>query len=138
MHDDSRLHNIETGIARIDGDHKHLDHLFRKVERAIFADRPQAEVLALYDETIAAAERHFAEEDKLLANVDAALRETHREAHDALLDKAARIRTELAATSGQRSVKALFDIEDALYQHTVTFDFDPLRGLSVKAEADRG
>lgn len=137
MHDDSRMHEVETSIAGIDGDHKLLDRLFRKVERAIFADQPQEEVLALYDETIAAAERHFAEEDKLLGNVGPALRDAHREAHDALMDKAARIRAELAATSGQRSVKALFDIEDALYQHTIAFDFDPLRRLSVKAEADR-
>jgi hemerythrin-like metal-binding protein len=118
---------LATGVAEIDADHKALDRLFRRVERAIFDDRGQLEVLALYDAAIAAVEAHFAAEDGHLAGWPARVREAHRQAHALLLDKAARIRGEIAATSGQRSIKALFDFEDALYQHTIAFDIVPLR-----------
>ncbi|MEO5335860.1 MAG: hemerythrin family protein [Magnetospirillum sp. WYHS-4] len=111
-----------TGIPEVDDDHAQLDHLFRGVEKAIFVESPQAGILALYDQIVEAIARHFGREEDLLADVDSFRIEEHREVHRSLLAKARAIRDELAATTGQRSLKALFDIEDDLYRHTVSHD----------------
>lgn len=122
--------------AEIDAEHWRLDRLLRIVERMIFADEPADEVLAAYDSLMAAYGEQFQVEESRFEGLPTA--ESHRADHRRLLELAGKIRRELQATTGQRSLKALFEIEDALFQHMVVHDAEAFGVPPYRSEHQTG
>lgn len=125
-----------TDPSEIDDDHWRLDRLLRIVERLIFADEAAEDVLSAYDALMDAYALHFRSEEARFGN--AATADSHRSDHRRLLELGRKIRRELRATSGQRSLKALFEIEDALYQHMVVFDSEAFGATPYRSEHQTG
>lgn len=124
---------LGSEFAVVDAHHAELDERFREIERAIFLDQPSTQIVSSFDTLVQAFESYFQDEERMLDERASPILDLHREDHMRLLVLARKIRSELAATSGQRSIKALFDIEDAFFRHVIQHDLESFREVPIQA-----
>ena len=85
------LPTFEIGVETIDAAHRRLFDMANELRSAIAKHDREASRVAI-EAFIAAAEKHFAEEEKFLVEIDYADTEAHKGYHKLLLDKAKRLK----------------------------------------------
>ncbi len=107
---------LKMGVPAIDGEHKHAVWLMDRLGEAIWARDPQVVCRLLLD-VCDHFTRHFADEERLMAEVEYPMTAAHRAEHaemSAWIEQAAKAVTANPGLSSPTAVKAIKWISDHL------------------------
>ena len=119
----------ESGDETIDAEHRELFELANRViDASLDHAAGQAGILAALDTLLAHVQRHFADEEAILARLHYGDLEPHRRAHEGLVRRAVWMRE--GAQAGEANLGALVEFlaQDVVARHLLTMDraFFPL------------
>lgn len=124
--------SLETGLAELDEDHRKLMELINRLADGVTNHRGMAFIMAVFDEFIEHAQRHFAMEERLMAHHDYPKAKHHAAHHAALLEELTDS-IEAITPDSAPSVALLDFLEAWLKHHILSLDKEMACAISRSA-----
>ncbi|MBI3375593.1 MAG: hemerythrin family protein [Betaproteobacteria bacterium] len=115
---------LELGHPGIDAQHRRIVEILNSLHQAASAHRTGSAENALLDELVRLVDEHFRTEEAMMRAARFAGYETHREAHQILLQSVVDLRDSLFRQHENISLKTLNFLKRWLYDHMCHTDCD--------------
>lgn len=114
----------ESGNPSIDREHRELFSLGNTLLEAVHRGQPDGVVLDAFDRLVGAIERHFRNEEAILAEHDYSRLELHQKEHERLLGRAMELAALARAGGVPMDALTQFTARELIARHFLTSDRD--------------
>ena len=108
---------LELGHAEIDAQHRRIVEILNSLHAAASKHLAGSAENALLDELVRLVDEHFRTEEAMMRATGYAGYETHREAHQILLQSVVELRDSLFLEHANVNLKTLYFLKHWLYEH---------------------